>query len=303
MDISVYFSPGGIRIAMGSFSKGTIVLKRLITVPTERDAIIGGVITNDRALKKALAETWKHNMLPKKNIRLIVDGGAVLLKPMTVPLTNEKNLLSIIRGEFSDVENADDLLIDYAIDEPVLAEGGASVFAYAAGREFIGSYIELFSELKCKLRSINTAQNCCISFMKLTGAADGRTCMLACADGNVLLLLLFVNGRYSFSNRVRLFSESGTREYAEEICGAVSSMIQFNKAQRNGTELRDIYFCGLCDDHDEVFYAAETAFEGLKISDLPIPAGCVTGKGNGLIAGDTGSMTDYIYCLGNLISL
>lgn len=303
MDISVYFSPGGIRIAMGSFSKGTIVLKRLITVPTERDAIIGGVITNDRALKKALAETWKHNMLPKKNIRLTVDGGAVLLKPMTVPVTSEKNLLSIIRGEFSDVENADELLIDYALDEPALAEGGASVFAYAAGREFIGSYVDLFSEIKGRIKSINTAQNCCISYMKFTKAAEGKNCILACADGNVLMLLLFVNGRYSFSNRVRLFSESGTREYAEEICGAVSSMIQFHKAQRYGTELRDIFFCGLGDDHAEVFHAAEAAFEGLKISDLPIPAGCITGKGNGFIAEDAESMSDYIYCLGNLISL
>ncbi|MGN0636900.1 MAG: type IV pilus biogenesis protein PilM [Huintestinicola sp.] len=303
MDISVYFSPGGIRIAMGSFSKGTIVLKRLITVPTERDAIIGGVITNDRALKKALADTWKHNMLPKKNIRLTVDGGAVLLKPMTVPITGEKNLESIIRGEFSDVENADDLLIDYAVDEPALKDGGASVFAFAAGREFIGSYVDLFSEIKCGIKSINTAQNCCISYMKFTGAADGRTCILASADGNVLLLLLFVNGKYSFSSRVRLFSESGTREYAEEICAAVSSMIQFHKAQRYGTELRDIFFCGLGEDHAEVFHAAESAFESLKISDLPIPVGCITRRGNGISAEDAESMSDYIYCLGNLISL
>lgn len=303
MDVSVYFSPRGIRIAMGSFSKGTLVLKRLITVPTERDAIIGGVITNDRALKNAIAQTWKHNMLPKKNIRLIVDGGAVLLKPMTVPLTSEKNLQSIIRGEFSDVENSDELLIDYAVDEPSLSEGGASVFAYAAGREFIGSYVDLFSEIRGRIRSINTAQNCCISYMKLTGAAEGKNCILACADGNVLLLLLFVNGKYSFSSRVRLFAENGTQEYAEEICGAVSSMIQFHKAQRYGTELRDIYFCGLEDDHAEVFHAAETAFDSLKISDLPIPVGCITRRGNGISSDEAESMSDYIYCLGNMISI
>ncbi|MDD6991575.1 MAG: hypothetical protein PUI48_07085 [Oscillospiraceae bacterium] len=303
MDISVYFSPVGIRIATGSFSKGTIILRRLITVPIERDAIIGGVITNDRALKKALADAWKHNMLPKKNIRLTVDGGAVLLKPLTVPLTSRKNLRSIISGEFSDVENADELLIDYAVDEPALADGGASVIAYAAGRKFIGSYVELFSDIKCRIKSINTAQNCCISYMKLTGAAEGKTCILACADGNILLLLLFVNGKYSFSSRVRLFSEGGTREYAEEICGAVSSMIQFHKAQRYGTELRDIFFCGLGEDHAEVFHAAESSFANQKISDLSIPVGCITRRGNGISAEDAESMSDYIYCLGNLISL
>lgn len=303
MDISVYFSPGGIRIAMGSFSKGTIILRRLITVPIERDAIIGGVITNDRALKNALADAWRQYKLPKKNIRLTVDGGAVLLKPLTVPVTSGKNLESIIRGEFSDVENADDLLIDYAVDEPVLKDGGASVFAYAAGREFIGSYVDLFSETKGRIKSINTAQNCCISYMKFTGAAEDKTFVLACADGNILLLLLFVNGKYSFSNRVRLFSENGTREYAEEICAAVSSMIQFHKAQRYGTELRDIYFCGLGVDHAEVFHTAESAFENQRISDLPIPVGCIVRRGNGISADDAESMADYIYCLGNLISL
>ena len=75
--------------------------------------------------------------------------------------------------------------------------------------------------------------------MKFTGAAKDKTCILACADKNTLLLLLFVNGKYRFSNRVRLFYENGTEDYAGEVCSAVSSMIQFSKSQRYGSDIDD----------------------------------------------------------------
>lgn len=298
LDTSVYFSPSGIKIVRGSFSK-KVIIKEMMTVPTARDAMIGGVITNDIALKAALSTVWREKRLPKNNLHIVVDGGAVLMKPMTVPLTGGNDLEAIIRRGFSDTVNHESLLVDYTVDEPALKEGGASVFAYAADRSFIESYVRLFSEIKCRISSINTAQNCCISLMKFTGAANDKTCILACADKNTLLLLLFVNGRYRFSNRVRLFSENGTEEYAGEICSAVSSMIQFSKSQRYGSDIDDIFFCGLGDDRESVFRSASSSFENLRISPLPIPAELISVKGDesGIISPD-----DYIYCIGDIIS-
>ncbi len=299
MDTSVYFSPHGIRIVRGSFSKKSVSVKQMFTVPAARDAIIGGVITNDSSLRSVLNNAWREYKLPKSNVRLVIDGGAVLMKPLTVPVTSRKNLDTIIRREFSDIVNSENLLIDYAVDEPALREGGASVFAYAADRSFVESYIELFSDIKCSIRSVNTAQNCCVSFMKLTGAARDKTCILACADKNTLLLLLFVNGRYRFANRVRLFSETGTDEYAGEICSAVSSMIQFSKSQIYGSRLDDVFFCGLGDDRDVVFRSAAAAFENLSISALPIPEDLIAVKDKNYFSA---SPDDYIYCIGDIIS-
>lgn len=298
LDTSVYFSPSGIKIVRGIFSKKAVI-KQMMTVPTVGDAMIGGVITNDIALKAALSTVWREKRLPKNDLHIVVDGGAVLMKPMTVPVTGRKNLEAIIRRGFSDTVNHESLLVDYTVDEPALKEGGASVFAYAADRSFIESYVQLFSELKCRISSINTAQNCCISLMKFTGAARDKTCILACADKNTLLMLLFVNGKYRFSNRVRLFSENGTEDYAGEICSAVSSMIQFSKAQRYGSDIDDIFFCGLGDDRESVFRSASASFETLRISPLPIPAELISVK-NG--EGEIISPDDYIYCIGDIIS-
>lgn len=300
MDISVYFSPSGIRMAVGSFSKGNFSLKRLISYSTERDSIIGGVITNDKALKYAVLAVWREYKLPKRNVRLVIDGGAVLLRPMTVPTAGKRRVESIIRGQFSDVENAEGLLIDYTVDEPALKNGGASVYAYAAQRDFIGSYVDIFRECGIKIKSINTAQNSCINYMKLTRAAEGKSCILACADGNALLMLLFSNGRYRFSNRVRLFADRETCEYAEEICSAVSQMIQFHKSQKHGSGLTDIFFCGLGSDHNEVIYTAQSSFGNLNISDLPIPVGCMLRMESGM-SNNAEVFSDYVYCLGNLI--
>lgn len=298
MDTSVYFSPNGIKIVRGGFSKKAVI-KQMITVPAARDSIIGGVITNDIALKAALSTAWREHRLPKNKLRIVVDGGAVLMKPLTVPVTGQKNLEAIILREFSDTVNHKSLLVDYTIDEPALKEGGASVFAYAADRSFIESYTQLFSDLKCRISSINTAQNCCISLMKFTGAAKDKTCILACVDKNILLLLLFVNGKYRFSNRIRLFSENAPDDYAGEICSAVSSMIQFSKSRRYGSDIEDIFFCGLGNDREIVFRSASSVFETLRISSLPIPAEFISVKSG---ENDLESPDDYIYCIGDIIS-
>lgn len=295
MDISVYFSGQGMKIALGRSTPKKIIVKRLIVTPIERDAIINGVITNDISLKEDIKAVWKRYRLPKKNIRIVIDSSSVLVKPLTVPVTKRENLNNIIRHEFSDVGTAEEMLVDYSVEDPHLENGGASVIAYAADRAFIGSYIDLFSEIKAEIKSINVSQNSCIKFLKLTGVTQDSNCILAVIDGNILSLLLFVNGIYRFSNRSRLISEKGTSEYTDEIAAAISSIIQFNKSERSG-DITDIYFCGSDSRSRELINMTSMLFERQRVCELIIPEKKVILKGSLAL-----NPAEYIYCLGNLI--
>lgn len=297
METSVYISGQGMRLAVGSPSKGKLKLKKLLTVPVPKDSIINGIITNEWAIKQTVAEVWAKNKLPK-NIRIVIDSSSVNLKPMTVPLTKDGNIISIIKREFADNDNADKLLFDFSVEKPLLEEGGASIIAYAAEKTFIGSYVDIFSELKgAKIRSINIAQNCCINFMRANKLTAQKTAILAVVDGNILSLMLFQNGAYSFSNRSRLLSDPDTPEYTDEISNAISSIIQFHRAGRSGFELTDIYFCGLGENSVRVLNMIGLLFDRFSVSELETDSDFVSR----MQPGD--KPADYIYCLGNLIKI
>ena len=76
-------------------------------------------------------------------------------------------------------------------------------------------------------------------------------------------------------------------------------MIQFSKSQRYGSDIDDIFFCGLGDDRESVFRSAASSFENLRISPLPIPAELISVRGD---ESDIISPDDYIYCIGDIIS-
>lgn len=295
MDTSIYFSGQGIKIAVGNPSESKLSLKTITTIPVERDVMINGVITNDFAVKHMILEAWDKYKLPK-SIRIVIDSSSVMLKALTVPSVSEKNLYSIISREYTDSDNFSDLIFDYCVEDPCLEEGGASIISFAAEKSFIGSYVDLFADLKgAKIKSIDVAQNCCIRFMKFNKETAGKTAILAVSDGNILSLLLFVNGKYRFSNRARLFSDPETVDYTDEISNALSFILQFHRSERSSAEISDIYFCNLGEQSQRVINTIGLIFDRQRVMELPVPKECVSGSAGG------DKISDYIYCLGNLI--
>ena len=81
-------------------------------------------------------------------------------------------------------------------------------------------------------------------------------------DGNNISLYLFVNNIYYYSTRARLLSEIDNEDYYQEISSHISSIIQFNKSQRNGYEITELIMCGLTEE--------QNSFCNRYLSDLGI---------------------------------
>ena len=59
--------------------------------------------------------------------------------------------------------------------------------------------------------------------------------------------MLFVDGQFYYSTRARLLSDYGTDAFYLEIATNLSSINQFNKAQRKGHEIEKVFLCGISD--------------------------------------------------------
>lgn len=293
MSVSVYFSGESIRIAEGTSKKKSVTANKLISVPMPADAMINGVVTNDIEIKELLPKIWAEHKLPKSDIRIVIDSSSILLKVLTVPLTSENNIISIIKREFAEVENFEDMLFDYTVHKPVLEEGGGQILAFAAEKIFIGSYIELFDNVKgAKITRITAAQDSTVKFMRSCKSAEGKTYITAVIDGNILSLSLFSENEYKFSNRSRLLAEKGTPEYADEIAYAISSIIQFNRA-----EISDIYFFGLGEEERITLNNINLLLEKQNSVFFPYLNEMVSFKNKPV---GTNDLTEFVYCIGTL---
>ncbi|MGN0667467.1 MAG: type IV pilus biogenesis protein PilM [Huintestinicola sp.] len=301
METAVYFSGQDVRVLTGSFNDGRIAVRSIASFPMPSDCMINGVITNDIEIRQFAAEIWKRYALPKKNIHLIIDSSSVLIKPMTVPVTEEGKLRSIIAREFSDVDNFGDMLFDYSVLVPSAEGGGALVTAFAADRSFVGGYVDIFSGIKgAGISSIDVSQNCCVKFFGNLKVISDKTAIFAVLDGNILSLMLFVNGVYRFSNRSRLINERGTADSSDEIANALSSILQFHRTERSGSEISDIYFFGLRKKEDHVIESINALFEHQNVREFPFMSEYISPKTLGEIPSNI-DLADFVYCIGGLI--
>lgn len=293
MGVSVYLSGESIKITEGKKNKKGIVLTKLISYPMPHGSMINGVVTNEIEIKNALVDIWKKNKLPAKDIRIVVDSASLPLKVLTVPLTDERNIYSIIKREFSEVENYEDMLFDYTVSQKKLPDGGGQILAFGADRNFIGSYVDLFKGIRgAKIKRITAAQESTVSFMHLCGKMDKKTYITAVIDGNILSLMLFSDNLYKFSNRSRLLNDPGTPEYADEIAYAISSIIQFNRA-----EITDIYFFGLKEDGRITLNNIGLLLEKQNSAVFPYMNDMISLKSKPVGGYD---LTEFIYCIGSL---
>lgn len=302
MITSVFFSNEKLQVVVGAVSGKKITVKDYFTAPISEGCILNGVITNDYALKRQLADLFARYKIPKGDINLIIDCNSILTKSVVVPTTTHENILKIVKGEFIEVENYEELIYDYFVLNPRLENGGAVVLGCAADKTFIATYVELFEQIKgAKISSINLALNCEIKLLRFLPETREKTLIVGVLDKNNLNLSLFVGGVFKFTSHTRLFDERGTQASSDEISRAMSSMMQFASSQKYGSEISAAYMCGLADNEIRLCSALESALGLREVRVFPSYDDIVVNKSQQPMA--RMSIADCMYCIGNLIRL
>lgn len=293
MATSIYISNERIDIVQGSVKSKKIVVKNVIDIPITEGAIINGVITDEFEITEKLREAFKNNPSLDKNILLTVDSGSIYVKKLTVPSLNVRKLGGIIKENFSEIDGYEDLLYDFATLDVGEKKDGALVLACAVERDLIESYYDIFKRLNIKIKKINISHACAISLISRVGTLLNDTFVISILDKNNMSNLLFVNGVYSYSNRTRLVEQRGSEACASEIFGNLSSLIQFNKSEKNGTDIESFYFCGTNENESELFNVLSRDLER-NVSEFKT-------QGNIVFRDNKSSVAEHFYAIGNLI--
>ena len=289
---SVYISNGSVHVVKGNAAGRKVNIQSINETDIAEGCILNGVITDPAGLKQSLESA----RIDAKNINVVIDGSSVITKLIEVPmLKDQKSLISIIADNFQDIENRENMITDYMVLDPKNEAGGATVLATMVERDFLTEYIELFQSLGLKIESIDIALACMIKYIMNINRLFEETFVYAVVDRNMLMLTLFVDGNYRFSRRVRLMADLNNKdELFDELARVLMNLIQFNKSEKTNHDITDFYFSGFLPEGHE-FYHRLTDAVGVNVAAASPPEE-IKFKG-------TENVNDFVYAIGNLISL
>lgn len=260
MSVHVYISNNKIQVLLGSYAKNRLQVQSICEEPLEEGCILNGIIMNAFSLQNTITQMWQKYNLPAKGVHLVVNGSSVTVKPMKIPQTAPKNVPGLIRTEFRDMENIQNLIVDYSVTNLKNPDGTCSILAVLSTKEFIMSYVNLFKEAKIDLEVIDLVQNCLIKLMKRFKSLQGKTYAVFILDKNMLMQCLFSNDNFVMTRRSRILAEPEDPGFEREIGQNINSIIQFNKSEQTGSDITEFYLSGFPDTAVPLFPRFEENF-------------------------------------------
>ena len=261
MSVHVYISNNKIQVLLGSHAKNRLQVQSVCEEPLEEGCILNGIIMNAFSLQNTITQMWQKYNLPAKGVHLVVNGSSVTVKPMKIPQTAPKNVPGLIRTEFRDMENIQNLIVDYSVTNLKNPDGTCSILAVLSTKEFIMSYVNLFKEAKIDLEVIDLVQNCLIKLMKRFKSLQGKTYAVFILDKNMLMQCLFSNDNFVMTRRSRILAEPEDPGFEREIGQNINSIIQFNKSEQTGSDITEFYLSGFPDAAVPLFPRFEENFQ------------------------------------------
>ena len=260
MSVHVYISNNKIQVLLGSHVKNRLQVQSVCEEPLEEGCILNGIIMNAFSLQNTITQMWQKYNLPSKGVHLVVNGSSVTVKSMKIPQTAPKNVPGLIRTEFRDMENIQNLIVDYSVTNLKNPDGTCSILAVLSTKEFIMSYVNLFKEAKIDLEVIDLVQNCLIKLMKRFKSLQGKTYAVFILDKNMLMQCLFSNDNFVMTRRSRILAEPEDPGFEREIGQNINSIIQFNKSEQTGSDITEFYLSGFPDAAVPLFPRFEENF-------------------------------------------
>lgn len=294
LSVCAYISNSKIQVLTGSYIKNKLTVQNFYEEPLEEGSILNGIIMSAFGLQNALNEMWQKYNLPRQGVHLVVNGNSINVKPKKIPQAAPDKIPGLIRTEFRDLDNIQNLLIDYSVINPRNADGSCSVLAVLSTREFITSYVELFKEAKIELEVIDLEQNALIKIVKRLKSLQDKTFTFFILDKNMLMQCLFSNNDFIMTRRSRILADATDPEFEREVGQNINNIIQFNKSEQTGSDITDMFFCGFPADtvqllprYAEKFGVNTRTFPDFTPAELVLPQGMLP--------------ADYAILLGGLI--
>ena len=249
MSISVFFSNRNIQVVVGKNKGKSIYIDRLIEAPMPENAILNGVIIDegDVAISRKLKEIWTANGL-KGSADLIINSPQFISNRVSMPIIPKVGKAT----EYLDKQNTDEF---GRFDQPVKGwyllgtdkkDNTQQVITEVAERSFIETYNKIFTNAGITLNSVHDGVS--LATELLSHCIKDETAIYMIRDAQMLVTILYENGKYYYNSTKRLFQQPGTQEFAAEIRSNISGIRQFASSKHLESQITDVYFAGLSVD-------------------------------------------------------
>lgn len=214
----------------------------------ENDCVINGVVVNESDFKRQISAFWAANTLPKKDVALVINSSQMVLKKVSVPTEKDAKMSEMIAMEFPEADKTEPQLYDYAVLTEDKQTNFSEVLSVMSPISLIESYVNIFNDMGITLTSVIPVQMSAVNKLSSLPSMQSETAIIQLFDETTLISLLWVEGKYTYAQRTRLFSEQNSDEFTSEITQNISSMLQFYSTLRKEHSLENVYICGLKDE-------------------------------------------------------
>lgn len=293
MKTSLYLSGNLCKVVEGTGSKSGLAVSRCFTFRLS-SPLLASSEDEARICAKELSDFFDAQKLSKTEVHLVLNDPAVRTRPIELPAVSKRQLLGLVQNEFAaqQIEGNEDLLYDCMV---LAAPKGAlaTVLGAAVPRTAVAKLVSAFEAAGISLSGIDLALPCALRFIANSPAFAQKTFILSILEGSEILSVLFENKVYRFANSAHIFEQRGTPVSAVEIARNISSMIQFNQAQKLVSGIQSAYLCGL-QSLEKDFCENMSISLNLEVAEFPEELSTVTGAKIPSLCGE------YLYALGGL---
>lgn len=233
-----------VQAAVGSRRGRQVLVQKLRRARLPLNCVRNGLITDETALRDALAKFWQANDLPVRRVTLLLSGGPFETRILTLPHMSPSKTAGVIRHELSLGGKAGDNIDDYMVLARNPHTHTDRVLATRMERCFLEEYIHLARAMGLHLFSIDLAMAGLIRLVRAQAMFRSLTFLVLMFDGDVLDTFLFEQGSYKGTTHSRLQFQRGSPESAAEILQKLSGQLQGYQAEHSPHALTHVYFGG-----------------------------------------------------------
>ncbi len=254
-------------------------------------SIINGIITDEEAFLSWIKVFFSRNKISKKEVTLVVNSTQFGHKVLEFPKVKESELRKMIPREFSE-NRTEETLFTYCGLEMDAAQKKQKILATAVEKEFLLSYINFFKQAGIELAAIESGISSLVRLFMHAPEIQKRTCLVQVLDGQEVISMLFVKGKYYYSQKNRLFDGESPEECQKSLDSITDKILQFVTSQQIKEPVEILYLCGEGQKQLAELMTERRIFRGEKVlalshaakkkkKDFMYAAGCLLGKKQG----------------------
>ncbi|MDR1495435.1 MAG: hypothetical protein LBS67_00735 [Clostridiales Family XIII bacterium] len=269
MSNSIYCSPTHLKFVSGDADAKTVKVRKFAELLLPAGGMINGIITDEDVMTRFFAGVNNDYELAKEPTLLVINNNSIQAKSLEVPPVSDDMVLNFISREYSQYGEGgnDNNVYDYTILSPSGPSGGTQILAVGVARDLLEVYRKTLVNAGFDLKRIDIGLNCQIKLARFLPQLQQGSIVLVFIDERSLALTLFENGNYVVANRYRLTHASDDPELVDEIGGNISSMIQFNKTQKDSAAITAAYIAGASEAQVSAMQLSLT-YLGIEIRSL-----------------------------------